>query len=395
MDDLSRFCCLNSDCPDHGKRGAGNLTVDQPLRPRQGPTACSAAAPARPASPSARGRPCSTPSCPPEKAVSVLEHIAEGCGVRQTGRLVREPRHRRPATAGRPATTPATSTTSWSPFPPRTREVQFDEKWAFVAKKEKNCDPDDPADDHKGDYWDHVAFDPEHRLVVGVVPGERTAENVEAVVEDFQRRTGGRLMDLITSDDYPAYEAAILDAYGETVTPPRTGKRGRARKAPYKVAAAGPDLRDGREDAGEGPGGRGRHAGGLRDDGGGAGGAGDVEGQPGDQHVVRGAAERDGPAPQRAEGPEDATASRRTGGITRRSPTSRCTATTSAGRCGRCGSRTSEGRWQTADPGDGGGVGRSRLVDGRMVARSRPCDAVRPRGDARTGEKSGGELARS
>ena len=21
MDDLSRFCCLNSDCPDHGKRG--------------------------------------------------------------------------------------------------------------------------------------------------------------------------------------------------------------------------------------------------------------------------------------------------------------------------------------------------------------------------------------
>ena len=27
MDDLSRFCCLNSDCPEHGKRGAGNLTV--------------------------------------------------------------------------------------------------------------------------------------------------------------------------------------------------------------------------------------------------------------------------------------------------------------------------------------------------------------------------------
>jgi hypothetical protein len=27
MDDLSRFCCLNSNCPEHGKRGAGNLTV--------------------------------------------------------------------------------------------------------------------------------------------------------------------------------------------------------------------------------------------------------------------------------------------------------------------------------------------------------------------------------
>ena len=24
---LSRFCCQNEDCPDYGKRGAGNLTV--------------------------------------------------------------------------------------------------------------------------------------------------------------------------------------------------------------------------------------------------------------------------------------------------------------------------------------------------------------------------------
>ena len=114
-------------------------------------------------------------------------------------------------------------------FSPRTREVQFDEKWAFVAKKEKNCDPDDPADDRKGDTWDHVAFDAESRLVVCVVPGERTAESVVAVVEDFKRRTGGRLMGLITTDGYPAYEGAILEAYGETVTPPRTGKRGRPR----------------------------------------------------------------------------------------------------------------------------------------------------------------------
>ena len=58
---------------------------------------------------------------------------------------------------------------------------------------------------------------------------ERTDENVAAVVNDFRRRTGGRLMDLITTDGDPAYEAAILDAYGETITPPRTGKRGRPR----------------------------------------------------------------------------------------------------------------------------------------------------------------------
>src|SRR4051794_10199871 len=133
---------------------------------------------------------------------------------------------------------PWRSTTSWSPFPPRTRQVQFDEKWAFVAKKEKNCDRGNPADDHKGDYWDHVAFDPEHRLVVAVVPGARDVENTEALVTEFRRRTGDRLMNLMTSDDYPAYETAILRAYGETVTPPRTGKRGRPR-APYRVPPPG------------------------------------------------------------------------------------------------------------------------------------------------------------
>jgi hypothetical protein len=130
------------------------------------------------------------------------------------------------------------ATTSWSPFPPRTRQVQFDEKWAFVAKKEAHCDRDDPADDHKGDYRDHVALDPEHRLVVAVVPGARTVEDTGALVEGSRRRTGGRLMRLMTSDDYPAYETAVLHAYGETVTPPRTGKPGRP-KAPYRAAPPG------------------------------------------------------------------------------------------------------------------------------------------------------------
>ena len=57
-----------------------------------------------------------------------------------------------------------------------------------------------------------MAFNPRNRLVVAVVPGERTAKNVVAVVEDFQRRTAALLMNLITTDAYPAYEEAILNA---------------------------------------------------------------------------------------------------------------------------------------------------------------------------------------
>ena len=57
-----------------------------------------------------------------------------------------------------------------------------------------------------------MAFDPESRLVVSVVPGARSAENVAAVVQDFRKRTGGRVMNLITTDGYSAYEEAILNA---------------------------------------------------------------------------------------------------------------------------------------------------------------------------------------
>jgi len=83
-----------------------------------------------------------------------------------------------------------------------------------------------------------VALDPESRLVLSVVPGARNAENVEAVVTDVKRRTGGRVMDLMTSDDYPAYETAILDAYGQEVATTPTGRPSR-RMIPEKVPPPG------------------------------------------------------------------------------------------------------------------------------------------------------------
>ena len=78
-----------------------------------------------------------------------------------------------------------------------TTEVQFDEKRDFVARKERNCEPDEPA---AGDCWGHVALDPESRLVVSLVVGKRTADATHALVADFHRRTGGRIPWLITSD---------------------------------------------------------------------------------------------------------------------------------------------------------------------------------------------------
>ncbi len=30
-------------------------------------------------------------------------------------------------------------------------------KWSFVFKNQEHCDPDNPADVHSGDGWDHTA----------------------------------------------------------------------------------------------------------------------------------------------------------------------------------------------------------------------------------------------
>jgi hypothetical protein len=122
---------------------------------------------------------------------------------------------------------PRTSTTNSWLFPPRTREVQFDEKWNFVGKKEKNCDPDDPRDDDKGDDWDHTAVDPEPRLLLVVIPGERSAENCKEAVGEVHDRTGGKGAMLLTSDAYPAYATAIEEVYGEWVRPERKPGPGR------------------------------------------------------------------------------------------------------------------------------------------------------------------------
>lgn len=93
-----------------------------------------------------------------------------------------------------------------------------------MGKKEANCEPDEKD---QGDNWDHVGYDPVHRLVVSFVPGKRTKANTERLVEDFARRTEGRLMNLTTSDEYKPYRDAILEVYGEMVPQPRRFRRGR------------------------------------------------------------------------------------------------------------------------------------------------------------------------
>ena len=87
MDDLSRFCCQNPNCPDHGKRDRGNLSVcmwfGQTVRRRLlYCRTCKGRFSER------KGTPFFQSRLSQEKTIQVLAHLAEGCGLRQTSRLV-------------------------------------------------------------------------------------------------------------------------------------------------------------------------------------------------------------------------------------------------------------------------------------------------------------------
>lgn len=100
-------------------------------------------------------------------------------------------------------------------------------------KKQSHCDPLDPADVAKGDQWDHTIMDVPSRFVVSLVVGKRNTETLTEVVADFAERTGGAPPALTTTDDCSTYADVLLEQYGQTVVPPRTGKRGRPRQ-PFK-----------------------------------------------------------------------------------------------------------------------------------------------------------------
>ena len=185
---LVELCCVNPECTDRGRRGHGNLSV----RTGKGGgrwrilrcSTCGAEFSER------KGTALFGTKMAPDRILAVAEHLKEGCGIRKTSRLTGVPAtgvtsiairlglHARALHDGRVRELDV-------------QEAQFDEKWAFVEKKQKNCDPSDPEDNDKGDQWDHTAVDADSRLVVSLIIGKRDGETLEEVVGDFADRTGG------------------------------------------------------------------------------------------------------------------------------------------------------------------------------------------------------------
>ena len=84
--DLSRFCCLNPTCDDHGVRGHGNLTVTAWYGSRH--TRMLRCRTCQHRFSERTGTPLFGTRLSPDTVADILAHAAEGVGTRKTARLV-------------------------------------------------------------------------------------------------------------------------------------------------------------------------------------------------------------------------------------------------------------------------------------------------------------------
>ena len=136
MKPLSDFCCINSECPEHGKRGGTNLGVHQ----KYGKSdtirlieckVCGHKFSERSHTALSGGR------LPRDKIIAILHHLAEGCGQRRICRLLgvsRDAVSRLTRIAGNHSKAIHDELVKEV----QVNEAQADEKWSFVGKKRES-----------------------------------------------------------------------------------------------------------------------------------------------------------------------------------------------------------------------------------------------------------------
>ena len=249
--DFTTCCCLNSNCKLFGKTGtAARLTFHDRHRaaPRVRCLECGGVFS------TSTGTAYAGIRTDPVTYRRGVQALAEGVSIRATGRLIEADKD---------------TVQRWLPVLSQhgsqvmnyffrnlhLTECQLDELWTFVFKKEAHLTTLEQLQEIYGDAWVWIAFSPVCKLVPAWVVGKRTLPHARRLVFRLKSATDGQIP-FFTSDELPHYAEALLDAYGQTVQPPRRGTRGRF-PLPKRVPPPNlPKVRRGREETRQGPGGR-------------------------------------------------------------------------------------------------------------------------------------------
>lgn len=93
-------------------------------------------------------------------------------------------------------------------------DIQMDEIWSFVGKKERNVGKRDPHT-KVGDQWVFVAIDSPSKLIPCFKVGKRDGPTANAFVKDLSSRLKNRIQ--LTSDGLRAYIEAVEQGFGPEV----------------------------------------------------------------------------------------------------------------------------------------------------------------------------------
>lgn len=95
-------------------------------------------------------------------------------------------------------------------------EIQFDEFWGFVFKKQYNLSEIESLNEEIGDIWTYTAILSKEKLIIGHLIGKRTKINARKIVTLVKERSKSPDKNfLITSDGHNDYIDAISATYGK------------------------------------------------------------------------------------------------------------------------------------------------------------------------------------
>jgi transposase-like protein len=228
--DRNRLACLNPDCPEHGKVGAGNIGIHSYADKRYYCTTCKKRFSAR------QGTIFYGLKTEEQKVLLALHMLAERMSARGVGRVLDIDEHTVLNWLKR-AGQHADGVSRHHLRQLKTSQVQLDEIWSFVEKKDQSRNQPDPAPD-KGDVYIWRSIDPITRLrMANHLSKTRKIKDAKSFLRKVADRLATRDI-LITTDKLKAYPKAILDTFG--IPEPRSTKlKGRPMNRERKVFPPG------------------------------------------------------------------------------------------------------------------------------------------------------------
>ena len=97
----------------------------------------------------------------------------------------------------------------------KVRDVEMDEVWSFIGKKEKRVRPED--DQNLGDCYTFVAIERNTKLVLNIAMGKRDKATTDVFVEGVRDAIAPGCAFQITTDGFAPYRAAVPDTFGNNV----------------------------------------------------------------------------------------------------------------------------------------------------------------------------------